>query len=154
PMPVLLARKDRNRVYWSVVGGEPVLKSQADHPDCVRCWDRVLEAIDLLAAHDNEDDLLDAYGRALTLLDGLALSERWDLDDNYLKEELDRAYVQRLEQLSDQPTDFQQARVTEAVRRMRGCETLADLEDVAGWVQCHAGDFTPESLGTLRRWYG
>jgi hypothetical protein len=49
--------------------------------------------------------------------------------------------------------DMQAARITEAIRMMRGCRTLDDLADAAMWVRNHKEDFTEHSLAKLRGWY-
>jgi hypothetical protein len=183
PMPVLYGRKARNRVYWSVVDGQPVVKGGEDDGLRVVSWDRTLEAIDRVSSATDLDDLDRRYHRAAPLVESLAMSEGLDPDSNPIKEELDEGYHRRKDQLERREgplTDFktacitdgegrprslgsrvvqklagdlQAARVHEVIRRFRGCRTLDDLADVGLWVSNNRDLFEEDSLTKLRAWY-
>jgi hypothetical protein len=115
PMSILHGRKARNRVYWAVEEGRPVVKGGQDDGLLVVSWDRTLEAIDLLGSTTDLDDLDRRYGRAAPLVESLAMSEGLDPDSNPLKDELDEGYFRRKDQLErrEEPlTDFKSAAVT------------------------------------------
>jgi len=183
PMPVLHGRKARNRVYWSVSEGKPVVKGGQDDGLRVVSWDRTLEAIDRLGSAADLDDLDRRYRRSAALVESLAMSEGLDPDSNPIKDELDEGYLRRKDQLErrEEPlTDFkvaciadgdgrprslgskvvqklagdmQAARVHEVIRRFRGCRTLDDLADVALWMSNNRDLFEEDSLAKLRAWY-
>jgi hypothetical protein len=183
PMPVLHGRKARNRVYWAVVDGRPVVKGDQDEGLRVVSWDRALEAIDRVSSAPDIDDLDRRYRRAAPMVESLAMSEGLDPDSNPIKDELDEGYLRRKDQLArrEEPlTDFkaaciaegdgrprslgsrvvqklagdmQAARVHEVIRRFRGCRTLDDLADVALWISNNRDLFEEASLAKLRAWY-
>jgi hypothetical protein len=114
-MPVLHGRKARNRVYWAVVEGQPVVKGGEDDGLRVVSWDRTLEAIDRVSSAPDLDDLDRRYRRAAPLVESLAMSEGLDPDSNPLRDELDEGYLRRKDQLErrEEPlTDFKATCVT------------------------------------------
>jgi uncharacterized protein (DUF3820 family) len=176
PLPVLHARKDRKRTYWSVIGGEPVIKGEDADTEVPRLlqWDAVLEALDRLAGADDLDDLEARHAEAVRLVWLLAQDEGWNPDSNVLLDEVLRSYTARKEALerrevtfTDAPHrvepsarqkrnyagDVEAARVHEVIRWLRGCRTEDNLLDVAAWVRRHRTDFTETALACLRRWY-
>src|SRR6185369_14385303 len=84
PMPVLHGRKARNRVYWAVSEGRPVVKGGQDDGLRVTAWDRTLEAIDRLSSAPDLEDLDRLYRRAAPVVESLAMSEGLDPDSNPL----------------------------------------------------------------------
>jgi hypothetical protein len=115
PMPVLHGRKARNRVYWAVVEGRPVVKGGEDDGLRVVSWDRTLEAIDRVSSAPDLDDLDRRYRKAAPLVESLAMSEGLDPDSNPLRDELDEGYLRRKDQLErreESLTDFKAACVT------------------------------------------
>jgi uncharacterized protein (DUF3820 family) len=169
PVCVLNDRRDRKRTYWSVVGGEPVIKGGDTDVGRLVTWDTVLEAIDQVGGAQDESDLEAAYDLALVLagrLDQRAAEG--------LAEMAREAYESRLEVLRRKevcftdaehrvepaarakkkyPSGMEAARVHEAVRRMRSCRTLDDLADVGLWVRLHKDEFSAEAVVYLRKWF-
>jgi uncharacterized protein (DUF3820 family) len=105
PMPVLLARRERNRVYWASTEKGPVVKGRDRcSGDRLRLWDRALEALDAVGGAQDVDDLQALCSRADQLVRLLALSEGWDEDSNTLLDELQAACARRRDQLERQET--------------------------------------------------
>jgi uncharacterized protein (DUF3820 family) len=179
PMPVLHAKKERKRVFWSVLDGVgPVIKDGGEDPgtDISRLlqWDVALEALDRLAGADDLADLEARHAEAVELVRLLAHDEGWDPDSNALLDEVLQAYTARKEALerrevtfTDAPHrvepstrqksrysgDVEAARVHEVIRWLRGSRTQEDLLDVAAWIRRHRDEFTGEALACLRKWF-
>jgi hypothetical protein len=116
PMPVLHGRKGRNRVYWTVIDGEPVLKGKEDDGLRVVAWDRCMEAIDAMGTAQDLESLDDRHQRAALLTRLLSQSEGWAEDGNALMDELKEVYLRRKDQLErreESLTDLKEAVVTD-----------------------------------------
>jgi uncharacterized protein (DUF3820 family) len=180
PMPVLHARRDRKRTYWSVIDGEPVIKGEDAQTDVGRllAWDAALEAVDEVGRAEDMLDLENAHDQALQAVEQLAREEHWDTTSNPLLDELAQACQRRREQLERheelftdtahkvEPADggrvrrkgysdenLMVARAHEAVRRMRGCRTLDDLLDEGLRIRLHRDQFDEDALNYLRLWF-
>jgi hypothetical protein len=164
PAHVGRERRDRNRVFWAAVAGQPTLKADDADASTVRSWADALEGIDALAAAGDLAELDLRYARAS--------ARGWPAGAEALQEQLDQAYAARRDQLLAGEVDFtdaarrveptsrrrgrgvpESARVVEVQRRFTGCRSLDDLLDVAYWVARHAGDFSEQALAALRSSY-
>jgi hypothetical protein len=175
PLPVLNARRDRKKVYWSVIDNQPAVRGE-DGTDVARLlgWDRALEAIDEIGGAGDLADLEDRHEEAMRLVKQLAREENWDVSSNALLDEVHQAYEARKEALERQEVCFsdaphrvepsarrtarlageaEAARVHECVRRMRGAKSVDDLLDEASWVRRHKDLFGEEALAHLRKWF-
>jgi hypothetical protein len=172
PASVGQARRDRNKVLWASVAGQPTLRADDADADRVYSFADAIEAVEQLATAPSPVDLERLRARAEFLVTTLAQAEGWSDDSNPLLDELDAAYHRRRDQLAageiaftDAPRKVEpaartrgracpeSARVFEQVRRLLSCRTREELLDVAAWIARHRAEFSPEAIVKLRGWY-